>query len=72
MCKYYLCGLDVTCFKNTRSDGEVQRFVDADDLEKLRDDGLRAAFQAAPSEEKAKLVYERMTKDVYHREKTWR
>jgi len=64
VCKYYLCGLDITCFKNTRSDGDVARWVSAESFTRVRDDGLRAAFQAVSDEEKAKLGYERATKVV--------
>ncbi len=64
MCKYYLCGLDITCFKNTRSDGDVARWVPAQSFTKLRDDDVKAAFQALSDEAKAKLGYERDTKAV--------
>lgn len=63
MCKYYLCGLDVTCFKNTRSDGDIARVVGAEAVEKIRDDGAREEFQRAPAAERAKTGYERATKD---------
>lgn len=63
MCKYYLCGLDVTCFKNTRSDGDIARVVGVEAAEKIRDDGAREAFESAPAAERAKTGYERATKD---------
>ena len=48
VCKYYIRGFDVTCFKNTKSDADVLRCVGAEAQEKVRDDGAREAFRLAP------------------------
>ncbi|CEG02156.1 LUC7-related [Ostreococcus tauri] len=64
VCKYYLCGFDVTCFKNTKSDGDILRVVGASASEKIRDDGLREDFERATSAERARTGYERMTLSV--------
>ena len=67
VCKYYICGFDVTCFKNTKSDADVLRCVGAEAQEKVRDDGAREAFRLAPEAEKAKCGYEMDTKMVLDR-----
>ena len=67
VCKYYLCGFDVTCFKNTRSDTDVLRIVGPEQQDALRDDALRRDFAAAPAAERARTGYERDTKAVLDR-----
>ena len=71
VCKYYLCGLDVNMFKNTRSNDDLQRHISPEDFAKIQSDDLRADFNALSSPERAKSGYEMQTKrllDVLIRE----
>ena len=71
VCKYYLCGLDVNMFKNTRSNDDLQRHISPEDFAKIQSDDLRADFNALSPPERAKSGYEMQTKrllDVLIRE----
>ena len=71
VCKYYLCGLDVNMFKNTRSNEDLQRHIPPEDISKIQSDELRETFNSLPSPERAKTGYEAQTKrllDVVVRE----
>ena len=41
VCKYYLCGLDVNMFKNTRSNDDLQRHISPEDFAKIQLLGIR-------------------------------
>ena len=71
VCKYYLCGLDVNMFKNTRSNDDLQRHIAPEDISKIQSDELRETFNSLPSPDRAKTGYEAQTKrllDVVVRE----
>ena len=71
VCKYYLCGLDVNMFKNTRSNDDLQRHIPPEDISKIQSDELRETFNSLPSPDRAKTGYEAQTKrllDVVVRE----
>ena len=66
VCKYYLCGFDVTCFKNTRSDTDVLRIVGPEQQDAL---GTTRCAETSPraAAERARTGYERDTKAVLDR-----
>ena len=67
VCKHYLCGFDVHCFRNTRSADELARHLPPADFTRVQDDACRAEWEALTDEEKTAYGYERDLKRLLDR-----
>lgn len=54
VCKFYLCGLDLHLFRNTRSADELARHVHERDFARVQDNNLKAVWEELPDDQKVK------------------